>query len=407
MNQNISNIINKENNTPNLDKKEKYNDSKSFLRTPFRYSDMSKAHTALRNSLEKINENEEDNYNSINTKIKNETVINKESQEIINDLKKKIAELENQVVNLRKKNDMLTRDNIENDSKIQRMSFVGTRRKFNLGFSGEKNNSIEIAEIIKEKNDLQEINEKMLNMLTEKELENEELQENFETYKNNMKLEIEKYLDIINELQEKVEIYEENDKNEENIDNNLNEIINEYNSYKERMEKTIGEYIKKEEELNIELENKENCIYNLKNEIQNLELENIQLQNKTEQKEKDCDEELMNIDIIVAENEKLKNEILILEEKIKTNEEKMKMNLSAKEDEIKILNQDLEFKKKNLNKVKEEKNKEINLLKNEINKCNKDINNLIKKNEIIQREDEEIKVKNNILQNKLDKKTKE
>ena len=37
MNQNISNIINKENNTPNLDKKEKYNDSKSFLRTPFRY----------------------------------------------------------------------------------------------------------------------------------------------------------------------------------------------------------------------------------------------------------------------------------------------------------------------------------------------------------------------------------
>jgi chromosome segregation protein len=131
------------------------------------------------------------------------------------------------------------------------------------------------------------------------------------------------------------------------------------------------------------------------------------LQNKTEQKEKDHDEELLNIDIIVAENEKLKNEILILEEKIKTNEEKMKMNLSAKEDEIKILNQDLEFKKKNLSKVNEEKNKEINLLKNEITKCNKDINNLIKKNEIIQREDEEIKVKNNILQNKLDKKTKE
>ena len=403
---NISDINNKENNTPNIDNEEKYIDSKIMLRTPFRNSYMPKIHSLLRSNLEKIHENDEDNYNSENKEIKDDFDINKNPQEIINNLRKKIVELENQIINLRKKNDILTKDNIENDSRMKRMSYVGTRRKFMFGSLGE-NNTIEIAEIIKEKNDLQEINEKMLNMLTDKELENEELQENFDNYKNSIKSEIERYLEIINDLQEKVDIYEENSKNEENLDNNLNDIITEYNSYKEKMEKMLSEYIKKEEELNIELDNKENCIQNMKNEIQSLELDNIQLQNQTEQKEKAYDEELLNIDIILAENEKLKNEIIILEDKIKANEEKMQMSMREKEDEIKMLNQDLEYNKKNLTKIKEEKNKEINLLRSEINKCNKDINILIKKNEVTQREDEEIKEKINILQNKLDRKTAE
>ena len=34
----------------------------------------------------------------------------------------------------------------------------------------------------------------------------------------------------------------------ENFDNNLDSIIEEYNKYKERMDKTIKEHIKKEEE---------------------------------------------------------------------------------------------------------------------------------------------------------------
>ena len=81
--------------------------------------------------------------------------------------------------------------------------------------------------------------------------------------------------------------------------------------------------------------------------------------------------------------------------------------MSLKEDEIKMIKEDLEYKTKSLNKIKEEKNKEINLLKAEINKYNRDINNILKKDELIQKENEEIK--NNILtlQNKLDKKTKE
>ena len=412
MKTNLFNIkANKENNSPNVEfqnlEKEDNSEFEYQINNQFRNSYMPKIHSGLRKNLEKIYENdEEDNYNSIKNEFKDDFEISQKPQEIIKNLKTKIIDLENQIINLRKKNDILMKDNIENDSKMKRMSFIGTRRKFIFGSPGEKS-KIEIAELIKEKNDLQEINEKMLNMLTEKELENEELQDNFDKYKTNIKNEIQNYLDIINDLKEKNEIYENNIENKENFDKNLDEIINEYNIYKERMEKSLNEYIKKEEELNLELENKENCIQNMKNDIQNLELEIIQLQSLKEQKEKDQDEELINIDIIISENEKLKNEIISLEAKIRINEENYKNSLLSQENEIKILNQDVEFYKKNQIKIKEEKNKEINILKNEINKCNKDISNLIKKNEEIQRKDEEINENINILQNKLDKKTKE
>ena len=404
-----NNKENKENTIPNISN---YNNSESKIengkniRTAFRTSYMPKVHSKLNFSLERINENDEDNYYSSSRPNTLNIDIDKKPQEIIFNLKRKIIELEEQITNLRKKNEILTKDNIQNDSKIQRMSFVGSRRKFAFGLGGE-NNKNEISELIKEKNDLQEINEKMLNMLTEKELENEDLQENFDKYKNNIKLEIQKYLEIITDLEQKIEIYEENEKKGNGVGDNLEEILKEYNSYKERMEKSINEYIRKEEELNMELDNKENCIQNMKNEIQNLELENIQLQNQSEQKEKDYDNELLNIDIIIKENEKFKNDILLLEEQMQSNEEKNKKIISSKEDEIKILSQDLEYTQKNLNKIKEEKSKEISILKNEISKYNRDINNLIKKNEMIQREDEEIKEKINKIQNKLDKKTKE
>ena len=409
MKENIINDNYKENNTPNI-KNQKYKlddiSSKNEIKTSFRASYMPRIHPILNGTLERILEKDEDNYYLLNKDILNNINEDKNHKEVINNLKKKIVELEGEIINLRKKNEILIKDNIETDSKMKRMSFVSTRRKFNFNIGGD-NSKIEIAEIIKEKNDLQEINEKMLNMFTEKEIENEDLQENFDKYRNNMKSEVQKYLEIITDLEKKIEFFEENNKKNE-IDNySLEDILSEYSSYKERMENSLNEYIKKEEELKMELDNKENCIQNMKNEIQNLELENIQLQNKTEQKEKEYDNELLNTDIIINENEKLKNEIIILEEKLKKNEDNFQSSISSKENELKIMSQDLEYNIKNLAKIKEEKNKEINILKSEINKCNRDINNLIKKNELIQREDEEIKEKIYILQNKLDKKSKE
>ena len=354
--------------------------------------------------LEKIHERDEDNY-STNRSVLDNLDDNQEPHELITTLRNKISELEDKLLDLKSKNDELKKNNIRNDTKIRRMSFVGTRRKFNFGAKGSE--KIKMAELIKEKNDLQVINEKMLAMLTDKELENEDLQDKFDKYKNDMKTQMQKYLQNIDELEEKIEILEEKNKSKENFDHNLDEIINEYNKYKERMEKTINEHIKKEEELQSEIENKENDIQNMKNEIQNLEIEKIQLENQTEQEEKMHNAELINIDKILLENEKLKGENFMWIDKIKTNEQKNQMIISSKDEEIKTLSQDLDFNKKNLVKTKEEKNKEISLLKNEINKCNRDINSLIKRNDSIQNDYDELQSKNQVLQTKLDKKTKE
>ena len=202
----------KENSSPNINYQNHEENNLQFqIKDKLRNSYIPIIHSALKNKLEMINEKDEDNYNSNNTQIKDDFEINQNPYEIINNLKKKIILLENQIINLKKKNDNLRKENIENDSKIRRMSFIGTRRNFLFGCPGS--NNIEFAELIKEKNDLQEINEKMLNMLTEKELENEELQENFDNYKSDIKKEITKYLEQIDSLEEKIEILEENNQN--------------------------------------------------------------------------------------------------------------------------------------------------------------------------------------------------
>ena len=360
----------------------------------------------LNKTLEKIHENDEDNY-STNRETKDLIdAIPQDSHEIIFTLRQKVDQLENQVENLRTKNEELRKNNIQNNSKLQKISHVGIRKNFTLG--GKDNlNSVKMAEIMKEKDDLQEINENMLNMLTEKEIENEELQEHFNIYKNEVKLEVQKYIDRIDELEAKIATLKENIQNKQNFDKNLDEIISEYNRYKERVEKTLSEHLKKEEELVIELEKKESQLQNIKNDMQNLEIENIQLLSQTEQNEKDYNSEMLDIAIINKENEKLKNEVIYWQEKIKTLESRYQTNLNSKEEKIKMVKQDLEFNSKNLAKIKEEKGKEINLLKAEINRNNRDISTLVKKYEVVKKENDEIKNTLSNLQTKLDKKTKE
>ena len=370
------------------------------IATPKSYKQMNKFVSSSK--LEKILEGDEENYST-----------NKETKESIDDphelishLKSKIEELESDISNLKDKNDTLKKDNIKNDTKLRRMSFVGIRKKFTFSTKGGAD-QVKMAELLREKSDLQEINEKMLNMLTDKEMEIEELEENFEKFKTDMKVEVQKYLEVIDDLEDKIEAMEEANHKKQNTDNSLDEIIEEYNKYKERMDKAIKEHIKKEEELKNELENKDITIQNLKNEIQSLEIDNIQLQNQTEQKEKDYDKEVVNFDLISHENQKLKGELILWQQKLKKNDENMKKELDSKDEEIRAITQDLEFNKNNFNKIKEEKNNEIVQLKDEISRCNRDISNLIKKNDILQKEKDEIVRNNDILQTKFDKKSKE
>ena len=246
--------------------------------------------------LEKINENDEDNY-STNRETENkdfDSFQQEPSEVIISNLKQKIKILEDQMANLRKRNDELTKNNFHNDRKIKRMSFVGNRKNFLIGIK-DNNDQIKMAELLKEKSDLQEINENMLNMLTEKELENEELQEKYMNYQKEVKIEIQKYLDTIIELEDKIA---ENEQNKENYDNDLDEVVQEYNKYKERMEKTLNEHIKKEDELNVKLSRKESVILDIKVDMENLEIENKQLKSLTEQKEEQYNNELYDITFI-------------------------------------------------------------------------------------------------------------
>ena len=363
----------------------------------------------LRQKLEKINENEEENYSTNITNLPSKDFIEDEqsqSQELIATLKNKIEELELKILDLKDKNEELKKNNIRNDSALKKMSFIGKRRNFNFG-SEKGIEEIKIAKLLKEKNDLQEMNEKMLNMLTDKELENEELQENFEEYKKDVKKESKKFLETISNLEEKIEVMEENIRNKEKFEEKIDDVLKEYNNYKEKMEKSLKDHFQKEEELQNEIVNKENYIQVMKKEFQNLELENQQLEKNNEQRDKIHDEDLLNIDKVILEKEELKGENQIVQNKIKMNEEKYKISISSKDQEIKLLKENMNSNIKNFEKMKEEKIKEIDILNNEINKFQREINNLNKKYDEMEKENKELKEKNSNLQNKLDKKTKE
>ena len=122
----------------------------------------------------------EELYETVNDD--NVDVNDEDPEKIISDLQEKIARLEKMNNDLRSKNEGLKKNNIENNSVMTRMSLVGLRRKFTSqgDFNQVKNDSVKLAEIIKEKDDLQEMNEKMLDLLTEKELENEDLMQKIE-----------------------------------------------------------------------------------------------------------------------------------------------------------------------------------------------------------------------------------
>jgi hypothetical protein len=104
-----------------------------------RQSYMPRFRRMLSSKLEKIHENDEDNY-STNKETK-DNLDDLDHQELITTLRNKVKELEDQIINLRLKNDELTRSNIQNDSKMRKMSFVGIRRKFTFG-SGNKGSTV-------------------------------------------------------------------------------------------------------------------------------------------------------------------------------------------------------------------------------------------------------------------------
>ena len=357
--------------------------------------------TKINTPLEEIDEI----YETVNED--NEDLKEEDPEKIIADLQQKIIRLEKMNNDLRSKNEGLTKNNIENNSVMTRMSLVGLRRKFTSQgtFNQVQNDSIKLAEIIKEKDDLQEINEKMLDLLTDKELENEELVQKLENYKLEAKLENEKNLEKIQNLEDKIVMLENSKGGNGAFD--IDDIINEYNNYKERLKKQINEYIKNEEELKQQLEMKDRSIQRLNEEIQSLELENLQLVSTSEDNDKKQEREIMEIEQLKSENDKIKRDMEFLNEKLQMTEENASKANKAHENEIMDFQKKIEEEQKNLKLYKENKSKEIEMLKNEITKNNRDISLFSAKMEATGKLLDDEKQKNFMMQNKLDKKVKE
>jgi len=351
-------------------------------------------------SLEKIDEKNE-LYESINEAEEEETDPNSK----IAELQQKIISLEKLNKDLHSKNEGLTKNNNLNSSILLRMSLVGPRRKLRASqrnFSKVNEDSIKLAEIMKEKDDLQQMNEKMLDLLTDKELENEDLLQKFENYKLETKIENDKNLEKIQSLEEKIAILE-NSKADPYID----DIINEYTNYKERLKRQLNECARNEENLKQQIDMKDRTIQKLNEEIQGLEIENLQLINQSERKDKLTESEILDYEQMKSEYEKIKREIQILDEKLKLTEKNRDKDNKSHEDEIIEFQKKIENEQNDFKIYKDSKNKEIDLLKNELTRTNRDINIYSKKIDSFEKILDDEKKKNLDLQNKLEKKIKE
>ena len=331
---------------------------------------------------------------------------NDDPKQIISDLTNKIILLEKANNDLKAKNENLVKNNFKNKSLGLKSSLIGIK----LGLASQilmkkaNSDSSKLADMIKEKEDLQEINEKMLDLLTEKELENEDLMEKLKNYELNSKLEIEQNEEKIRSLEEKLKFLEDSkDSNTQDID----DIINEYTSFQEKLKLQIKELSSKEEEL-IEQNNlKENTIQKLSEEITDLQIKIYQLKTQSEKMEKIQEREYYEQDKLISENNQMKKNNEYLNEKIKLMEENIKKINKSKEEDISVLENKLQEEKDYLKNYKQSKAEEIIKLKNQINKSELDIKFLSDKLSQNEKNINQEKEKSYIYQTNLEKKTKE
>ena len=327
-------------------------------------------------------------------------------KQIISNLTNKIILLEKANNDLKAKNESLIKNNFKNKSTNLKSSLIGMKLSLasQILMQKAKNDSNKLADMIKEKEDLQEINEKMLDLLTEKELENEDLMEKLKNYELKSKLEIEQNEEKIKSLEEKLKYLEDS---KESNSQEIYDIINEYTSFQEKLKLQIKELSSKEEEL-IEQNNlKENTIQKLSEEISDLQIKNYQLKSHSEKMEKIQEREYFEQDKLISENNLMKKNNEYLNEKIKLMEENIKKMDKSREEDISVLENKLQEEKNNLKAYKQNKAEEIMKLKNQINKSELDIKFLSDKLNQNEKNINQEKEKSYIYQTNLEKKTKE
>ena len=339
--------------------------------------------------LEKIAENESENEELDEEKEEN-------ANKIISDLLEKIVLLEKTNKDLKNKIESLTKKQTLNSSILTKIETVGLR-KFTLKSDLQKD-SVKLAEITKEKDELQQINEKMLDMLTENELEIDDLNKKLEDCKLEAKIQNEKNLEQIKALEERIESLENTEK-----DNEFDEVFNEYEINKVKLQKQISGFTKLEEELNYQLDEKDKKIKKLNDEIQNLQFENLRLLNQSDLQDKINQAGFLDIQKLTEEINKYKNEIETLTNELNKKKRETKSLEENKDKEIEKYVEDIE-KLKKTNETLNNDLKRLDKLNTQLNNSNKEVSISMTYMEKILNEEKE---KNYKIQAKLDKNIKE
>ena len=339
--------------------------------------------------LEKIAENESENEELDEEKEEN-------ANKIISDLLEKNVLLEKTNKDLKNKIESLTKKQTLNSSILTKIATVGLR-KFTLKSDLQKD-SVKLAEITKEKDELQQINEKMLDMLTENELEIDDLNKKLEDCKLEAKIQNEKNLEQIKALEERIESLENTEKDKE-----FDEVFNEYENNKVKLQKQISGFTKLEEELNYQLDEKDKKIKKLNDEIQNLQFENLRLLNQSDLQDKINQAGYLDMQKLTEELNKYKNEIETLTNDINKKKREMKSLEENKDKEIEKYVEEIEKLKKS-NETLNNDLKRLDKLNTQLNNSNKEVSISMTYMEKTLNEEKE---KNYKIQAKLDKNIKE
>ena len=339
--------------------------------------------------LEKIAENESENEELDEEKEEN-------ANKIISDLLEKNVLLEKTNKDLKNKIESLTKKQTLNSSILTKIATVGLR-KFTLKSDLQKD-SVKLAEITKEKDELQQINEKMLDMLTENELEIDDLNKKLEDCKLEAKIQNEKNLEQIKALEERVESLENTEKDKE-----FDEVFNEYENNKVKLQKQISGFTKLEEELNYQLDEKDKKIKKLNDEIQNLQFENLRLLNQSDLQDKINQAGFLDMQKLTEELNKNKNEIETLTNELNKKKRETKSLEENKDKEIEKYVEEIEKLKKS-NETLNNDLKRLDKLNTQLNNSNKEVNISMTYMEKTLNEEKE---KNYKIQAKLDKNIKE
>ncbi len=339
--------------------------------------------------LEKIAENESENEELDEEKEEN-------ANKIISDLLEKNVLLEKTNKDLKNKIESLTKKQTLNSSILTKIATVGLR-KFTLKSDLQKD-SVKLAEITKEKDELQQINEKMLDMLTENELEIDDLNKKLEDCKLEAKIQNEKNLEQIKALEERIESLENTEK-----DNEFDEVFNEYENNKVKLQKQISGFTKLEEELNYQLDEKDKKIKKLNDEIQNLQFENLRLLNQSDLQDKINQAGFLDMQKLTEELNKYKNEIETLTNELNKKKREMKSLEENEDKEIEKYVEEIEKLKKS-NETLNNDLKRLDKLNTQLNNSNKEVSISMT---YIEKTLNEEKEKNYKIQAKLDKNIKE